>query len=351
MLAGVRWWPVVAILALAAFPAAAEPPVHTASPGLELHTPTAGLSEEQQARTRAVVSANAALLGARDIEFCKVDDAACLAAVRAAPRTHIETPPMIVSAEAAPTAGREWPPGVAPLRAQRVVAEVHFSRAGHRARREVPLLAFALATDKGELACVFPMEHWEWSDMHLPDRFAMAPLGICGQRQLSVAGLWAQDREDTKNTEDTKGQPGPDAAPWAIRFLSETEAELWESGDLDALHNDSGWNPAHPFAKYFFLESLRWWRAGGTEPRAAQAAAIRLPRVPIGELRELSRKGDAFLDIYDDGEQIELTIVTRAGLQRALAWPWESLRDRAAAGATAPEFETVARSETASRLP
>lgn len=324
MHARIRCYPLGALFALLAFTSNAAA--------------TPALTAAEEARVRAVVGANAALLGARDVEFCGVNDASCRAEMDAATTTRIDSPPLVLEVEAAPRAGREWPGQTRLSDARRIIAEVNFSRAGRTARREVPLLSFQLGDGKRRSACVFPLEHWEWSGMRLPQRFAMAPMGICGERLLSVADLLAESR-------------APGSAPWAIRFLSEAEAQRWEAGDVEALRHDTGWNPAHPFAKYFFLESMRWWRAGGTQPTPDHAAAIRLPRVPLEEVRRLSRSGDAFLDFYDDGEQVELTIVTRTGLQHALRWPWESLRDRSPLEASAPRFETAATSSAATASP
>jgi hypothetical protein len=284
----------------------------------------ASLTQAEQKRLARVILRNQPLLGARPSELCAPDDTACNQAVNETP-ARVTGPVEILAIRVARNAGLEWPGNARLKNARRVEVRVVFARGPARAHREIPLLVFTLVTDDKEAACIFPVEHWEWSDMTLPQRFAMAPIGICDEQEISV-------------TELLQRILAPEATPWAIRFLSREESRAWSSNDPSALRRESLWNPGYPYAKYFFLESMRWWRGGDGRASDAHAAALRLPALPLADVQKLSSRGDAFLDLYEDGAQIEFTIVSRAGLIEVLSWPREALTDTSPADATVPRL-------------
>ena len=261
----------------------------------------------------SLIKKNLFLLGARPEEFCGIDRANCSALYAEPGPTRVRSASLL-SVRRSPVLGREWPVLPRPSDASILRIRVAFDRGGGLATREIEIASFSLDRGGERVKCLFPVAHWDWSGLLLGERFASAPLGVCGSQTLTVAGFLVAFR-------------GDHAPPWAIRFLSREEAEAWASGSVDALRWPGKWQPSRPFAKYFFLDSLRWWRGGGSEPDARYAYAVRFPKLPLEDLVGLSRAGDAFLDLYEDGEQVELTIVTRHGLATALSWPHELLVD------------------------
>jgi hypothetical protein len=172
---------------------------------------------------------------------------------------------------------------------------------------------------------VFPLEHWSWSGLERPERFAQAPVGECDGRALTVTEYLLERV--------------PDAKPVALRFLAEPEARAWQSRDPERIKWDGGYTTGHPYAKYFLLDSTRWWRGGTPGARRdAYAWALRITPLPLPLVRDLEKRGDAFLDVFEDAAQIELTSVTKQGLQALLARHPEVLIDLSAPGDAGPRF-------------
>ena len=69
----------------------------------------------------------------------------------------------------------------------------------------------------------------------------------------------------------------------------------------------------------------------------------RVSGLPLERVLALERNGDAYLDIFEDGSEIELTTVTRLGLEALLAMQPEVLADRSAPGEAAPRLEPIGR--------
>jgi hypothetical protein len=258
---------------------------------------------------------------------------ACVARVAALAHPVPGAPIEVVDVRDLPDAGKEWP-GAAAKRAshfQQIDVELPLGKADRSVDKALSLIRFrSKLSSGGEETCLFPMNHWYWSNVDLPDRFAQAPRGICGERTLSL-------------TQYLLEQPPPASDLWAIRFLSRSEAEAWLSKDPERIKHVGAWNQGHEYAKFFLLGSLRWWRGGRhvDEPNPDYAHAVRLSELPLERVLALERNGDAYLDIFEDGSEIELTIVTRRGLEALLAMQPEVLADRSAAGETAPRLEPM----------
>ncbi|MDG1400232.1 MAG: hypothetical protein P8K76_00320 [Candidatus Binatia bacterium] len=276
-------------------------------------------------RIEKVITLNQELLGAQDREYCPRGKEACLQTLRGEVPRRLIRPFRIESLWPESKAGSEWPTRIRPRDPRRLQVRVHWQRGAGTASRSVPLLIFSRSLAEGTESCVFPIEHWEWSAMDRPERFAMAPQGICGEKQLNVVELLLS--------------LDPDRPIWAIRFLSPEEGQKWIDGSSQDLRREGTWTAGYPYAKFFFLESMRWWRGGDGKPSTRYNAAVRFPDLPLRDLQRLSRSGEAFLDLYEEGAQVELTIVNRKGLEEALRWPIEFLIDQAPAHATRPDLQ------------
>ena len=289
--------------------------------------PDAGdtLTPAEIAQVQEVISINQPLLGAAQREYCPKGRSPCLASLRAPATSEIIEPLRIESIWPETKAGSEWPTRVRPSNPRRLQVRIHWRKGNGRATRSIPLLIFGLSDGPRKENCVFPLEHWEWSGMGRSERFAIPPRGICGEKQLNVTDLLLR--------------LVPDRPIWAIRFLSPEEGAKWTGGATEDLHREGTWTTDHPYAKFFFLNSMRWWRGGGSTPSPRYAGAIRLTNLPLVDLQALSQSRDAFLNFYEEGAQIELTIVTREGLARVLRWPMEFLVDRAADDAKGPDLQ------------
>jgi hypothetical protein len=289
----------------------------------------------------AVVESNAVLLDAPDAQFCVgIGDASareeCRRSVGAVAHASPVGDVSVFAVREAPAAGRDWPGRDRVSKFLLVEARIPIEKAGRRETRDVSFLCFDSRTPNGGTErCVFPASHWFWSALSLPDRFAAPPRGVCGgTRVLSL-------------TEYLREQPPRASELWAIRFLSEAEARAWTTGDPERIKWRGSYNQDHEYAKFFLVNSLAWWR--GTrpqEPRPDYAFAVRLSGLPLDRVLALERNGDAFLNIFEEGESIELTLVDRAALVEALALRPEVLEDVSAAGANGPELRPYAPSAT-----
>ncbi len=294
--------------------------------------PDAGgrLDATERARVEQVIRINQTLLGAEQREYCPKGAARCLKSIEADTGRTLIAPQRVESIWPAEDAGTEWPTRLRPKDPRRLQVRVHWRKGEGAASRSVPLLLFtapAPNTDPQQAPgtpCVFPIEHWEWSGMARPERFAMAPRGICGDKELSVTDLIVQLE--------------PAQPIWAIRFLSLEEGRKWLSDSLEELRQPGTWTADHGYAKFFFLQSMRWWRGGGARLSPRYAAAVRINEVPLLDLQGLSTSKDAFLDLYEDGAQIELTVVSRKGLGEVLGWPMELLLDASGPEARRPDL-------------
>lgn len=279
-----------------------------------------------------VVTRNERLLDVADPELCAgIPDRgareSCQREVGAAAHASAVGPITVLRADAAPEAGRDWPNRDRVSRFVSIEARLPVEKVGRHAEREISLLCFASATASGEEICLFPASHWYWSGLELPDRFAAAPLGACGAaRVLSV-------------TEYLREVSPPRESLWAIRFLSRAEADAWASRDPERIRHRGAYNRDHEYAKFFLVGSLLWWRGSRPEaPRPEYAYAVRLPELPLDRVLALERAGHAFLNIFEGGRAIELTLVDRAALVAALEWAPELLRDASGEGARGPEL-------------
>jgi hypothetical protein len=280
-----------------------------------------------------VVESNVALLDAPDAQFCiGIEDAnareECRRSVAAIPHASPVGEIHVFAVGEAPAAGRDWPGRDRVSNFLRVEARIPIDKAGRRAKRDVTFLCFDSRTPSGgEERCLFPASHWFWSALSLPDRFAAPPRGVCGGKRVLSFTEYLRERP-----------PSPDAL-WAIRFLSRAEADAWSSGDPERIKRRGSYNQDHEYAKFFLVNSLAWWR--GThpqEPRPDYAYAVRLPALSLDRVLELERNGDAFLNIFEEGESIELTLIDRAALVAALAERPEILEDVSGVGAAGPEL-------------
>ncbi len=279
----------------------------------------------------APLSLNTALLGDAPGLFCAGTTGetrvACMHKVETSP-TRIAGDPEIVQRTALPEGGKEWPNREQISAAERIEVTLTMERGGRLLPKRVALIRFSHRTPGGEdETCVFPLAHWQWSSESSPQRFAAAPRGVCGARTLDLATLLEADL----------GAAGG-RSPSAIRFLSCAEAAAWQARDAGRLARAGTWNPEHPWAKFFFVDSLSFWRGEGQAARPDYACAVRIPALSLGRLSELSTTGDAWLSIYDDGRRIELTTVTRAGLEVLLTAPLEILEDTAPPTAHGPRL-------------
>ncbi|MBM4268926.1 MAG: hypothetical protein FJ144_20305 [Deltaproteobacteria bacterium] len=291
------------------------------------------LSPDEAARVARVVERNRAFLGARPLEFCKDAPAAertsCLEEVERIAESKIDGPLEVTENGEATRVGEEWPGAGEDYRVEggrRVRVSVPIRKGERAAVAEASVLVFTSRRGEASEACFFPLEHWTWADLDRPERFAHAPVGVCGKdRELTLA--------------DYLVEQSPDAAPWAIRFLSEPEARAWQSGDPEKIKHTSPYTAGHPYAKYFLLGSLRWWRGGKPPARRPEYGwVVRIDELPLRRVRELEKQGELFLDVFEDGAQVELTNVTREGLVSLLAEKPVVYTDRSGPGDRAPEL-------------
>ena len=291
------------------------------------------LSPLERARIGKVIQINQSLLGAEEREYCPQSELPCLESVTAEAAPNTIEALRVESIWPEQQAGSEWPTRIRPTNSRRVQVRADWRKGQGAASRSLALLLFSLPRAKSKTDCVFPLEHWEWSGMARPERFAMAPRGICGDREISVTDLFPSLE--------------PRQPVWAIRFLSLEEGRKWISGSVEALRRPGTWNAGHGYAKFFFLHSMRWWRGGGTKPSPRYAAAVRLIELPLDDLQRLSANNDAFLNFYEDGAQIELTVVSREGLAQVLQWPMELLIDTSEPDARGPKLQAAPATRTA----
>lgn len=295
------------------------------------------LPDECRAAIPAVVESNSALLDAPDAQFCVgIDDAGAREQCRESVAGIAHATPVgevdVFAVGEAPAAGRDWPGRDRVSGFLRIEVRIPIEKAGRKGKRDVTLLCFESRTPEGgEERCLFPASHWFWSALSLPDRFAAAPRGVCGGKRV------------VSFTEYLREQPPPASQLWAIRFLSQAEADAWSTGDPERIKWRGSYNQDHEYAKFFLVNSLAWWR--GTrpqDPRPDYAFAVRLPALSLDRILELERNGDGFLNIFEEGESIELTLIDRAALVDALAQRPEVLQDISRAGATGPELRPYA---------
>ncbi len=279
-----------------------------------------------------VLHRNRAYLGASPIEFCRKmstqERATCISEIEDASGSQIAGVIEIEESSRLQEGGRDWPNAGSVSEFRRLRLSVPLAIGARTARHEANMVSFRSARGEAHELCVFPLEHWSWSAMERPERFSHAPVGICGDREQTVTEYLLEQE--------------PDAAPVVLRFLSEPEARAWQARDPERIKWDSPYTAGHPYAKYFLLDSLRWWR-GGRPParREGYAWAVRIPRLPLSRIRELEKSGDVFLDIFEDGAQIELTNVTKEGLVALLAEKPDVLVDHSGSEDTAPRFKLL----------
>ncbi len=305
---------------------------------LSLNTASAGEPLTEKISVSALLaplSLNTALLGEKPEIFCAgiapAQRLACIERVKAA-ATEIVGQPEIIEIAPLQRGAEDWPNRSRIGAVERLEVSLLMRRADRSLPKRVSLVRFEHRGRKGKEVCLFPLAHAQWSNEELPQRYAAAPRGLCGTRTLDFATLLA---------EDLQGKPGPNA----IRFVSCEEAEIWRQRDVAGLARAGTWNPGHPFAKFFFLDSFAFWRGEGPQARTDYACALRIPALPLRRMRELSASGDAWFSVYDEGRQIELTSVTRTGLEALLSLPLEILDDVSPAGAASMQLKPRPRSQ------
>lgn len=280
-----------------------------------------------------VLQSNQAYLGAPPFDFCrrlpKAERDGCLADVEAVRQSGIAGAVEVTEVSDLAEGGNDWPNAEAVSDFRRVRVSVPLSKGNRRTEHEANLVTFRSKRGDADERCVFPLEHWSWSEMDRPERFSHAPRGLCGDRTLTVG--------------DYLLEQAPKATPVVLRFLSEPEAHAWNAHDPERIKWDSPYTAGHPYAKYFLLDSLRWWRGGGGKRarNAGYAYAVRFESLPLSRIHALEKKGDVFLDIFEDGAQIELTNVTKAGLEALLAEKPAVLIDASDPDASAPDFQPL----------
>lgn len=281
-----------------------------------------------------VLRLNQAYLGAAPFDFCRrtshEERDTCLGEVEAVQGSGIAGAVRLEEVSDLDDGGKEWPNARAVSDFQRLRLSVPLAKGARTTEHEANVITFQTKRGATSESCVFPLEHWSWSEMDRPERFAHAPIGVCGDREMTVSAYLLEH--------------APDAEPQILRFLSEPEARAWQSRDPERIKWDSPYTAGHPYAKYFLLDSLRWWRGGrGTNsgPNDGYAWAVRIESLPLSRIRDLEKNGDMFLDIFEDGAQIELTNVTKAGLLALLAEKPAVLVDTSDPDDRAPRFEPL----------
>lgn len=289
------------------------------------------ISEVEAAVVARVLATNESFFGAHPVEFCRrlpaEERKACRTEVESVALSEIDGAAAIEENSELDEGGREWPNAASVSNFRRLRLSVPLRKGERKATHEAMVVLFDSARGATTERCAFPLEHWSWSAMDRPERFSRVPVGVCSDRELSVTEYLLEQ--------------APDAAPVVLRFLSEPEARAWAAGDPERIKWDSPYTAGHPYAKYFLLDSQRWWR-GGSPParREGYAWAIRIDALPLRQIRALEERGMMFLDIFEEAAQIELTNVTREGLVAILAEKPEVLVDASGPDDTAPRFET-----------
>lgn len=279
-----------------------------------------------------VVKSNEALLDDHDSSFCTgIPDAAaradCRQRVGREAHARAAGPIEVYGVREAPEAGRDWPGRERVSHFRKIEARLAIAKADRRSDRDLTFLCFDSKRGDAVESCTFPASHWFWSDLVLPDRFAAPPRGVCGgDRVLSF-------------TEYLREAPPPPESLWAIRFLSREEADAWSSGDVERIKHRGTWNQDHEYAKFFLVGSLSWWRGTHPEaPRPDYAFAVRLPSLSLDRVLDLERRGQAFLNVFEEGEAVELTLIGRDALADAVSQRPEILEDVSGAGAKGPDL-------------
>ena len=280
-----------------------------------------------------VLKENRPLLGAPAIEFCRRmsnnQRIFCLGDMKSRKHVGIPGPVEVIENSELTEGGKDWPNAEDVSDFRRIRLRVPLSKGKRVTRHEANVVIFTSKKGDGEETCVFPLEQWTWSEMDRPERFRQAPVGFCDGKKSTVGAYLAERR--------------PEATPEVLRFLSKPEAEAWVSGDPEKIKWDSPYTTGHPYAKFFLLDSTRWWRGGNAGPRRdGYAWAVRFPALSLKKMVELEASGDLFLDIFEEGAQIELTNVTKDGLVALLAENPEVLVDTSEPDATEPRFEPFA---------
>jgi hypothetical protein len=279
-----------------------------------------------------VVRSNEVLLDDHDASFCTglrdpAVRAECRRRVGAETHARPAGPLEVVRVSDSPRAGRDWPGRERVSSFKKIETRLEIAKADRRSERDLTFLCFDSRRGDAVESCVFPASHWFWSDMTLPDRFAAPPRGVCGKERVLTF------------TEYLREAPPPVDSLWAIRFLSRAEADAWSSGDPERIKRRGTWNQDHEYAKFFLVGSLAWWRGTLPEkPRPDYAFAVRLPALSLDRVLELERRGQAFLNVFEEGEAIELTLIGRDAVADAVSQRPEILEDVSGAGAKEPEF-------------
>lgn len=326
--------PALAVLATLPACATADPP--KTLPPLEIKQDDLDdderLAPDVIAEIGRVVRLNQAYLGAPEFDFCrrlsKEERASCMERVGAISRSEIAGPVSIEQVSELSEGGKEWPNAKDVSGFRRVRLSIPLAKQDRTAEHGADVVVFDSRRGDETERCVFPLEHWAWSEMDRRERFSQAPIGRCnGIEQTVTEYLVAR---------------APDAAPVVLRFLSNPEAKAWRSRDPEKIKWDSPYTSGHPYAKYFLLDSLRWWRGGGgakAPKNDGYAWAVRIDQLPLTRILELEKSGDVFLDVFEDGAQIELTNLTKKGLEAILAEKPAVLVDVSGPDDTAPRFE------------
>lgn len=292
------------------------------------------ISRATAALVARVLRLNQAYLGAAPFDFCRrmsqEERASCIKEVESTTTSEIAGVVDLEEVSDLDEGGKEWPNAQAVSGFRRLRLSVPLAKGVRTTQHEANVVTFQTRSGATTEACVFPFEHWSWSEMDRPERFSHAPIGICGDREMTVGAYLLEH--------------APDAEPQVLRFLAEPEARAWQSRDPERIKWDSPYTSGHPYAKYFLLDSLRWWRGGGGTQAGRNdgyAWAVRIERLPLSRIREWEKNGHMFLDIFEDGAQIELTNVTRAGLTALLAEKPAVLVDTSSPGDPTPRFELL----------
>jgi hypothetical protein len=282
-----------------------------------------------------VVQSNELLLDDHDTSFCRgMPEAKAREDCRrrVATETHARPagPIEVYGVREASEAGRDWPGRERVASFRKIEARLPIEKAGRRSQRDLTFLCFDSKRADGVESCTFPASHWFWSDLTLPDRFAAPPRGICGGKRVLTF------------TEYLREAPPPPESLWAIRFLSRAEADAWTSGDPERIKHRGTWNADHEYAKFFLVNSLSWWRGKRPEtPRADYAFAVRLPPLSLDWVLDLERRGEGYLNVFEEGEAIELTLIGRGALVDAVSRRPEILEDVSRTGANGPELRPL----------
>lgn len=277
-----------------------------------------------------VLKENRVLLGAPAIEFCRRmsnnQRIFCLGDMKSRKNVGIPGPVEVIENSELTEGGKDWPNADDVSDFRRIRLRVLLSKGKRVTWHEANVVIFTSKDGDADETCVFPLEQWTWSEMDRPERFRQAPVGFCDGKKSTFGAYLAERR--------------PEATAEVLRFLSKPEAEAWVSGDPEKIKWDSPYTTGHPYAKFFLLDSTRWWRGGNAGPRRdGYAWAVRFPALSLKKMVDLEASGELFLDIFEEGAQVELTNVTKDGLVALLAENPEVLVDTSEPDATQPRFE------------